>query len=62
MKWGGIMQIKESEPDKRLSQRLNLSFEIIANDIDAFAPGAIIPLQIAAIDSNKENSILVEKD
>ncbi len=68
------MQIKESEPDKRLNQRLNLSFditlpeqkgktidisatgvyfEIITDDIDAFAPGAIIPLQIAAIDSNE---------
>ena len=71
---GGGMQIKESVPDKRLNQRLNLSFEIslpeqkgktinisaggvyfevITNDIDAFAPGAIIPLQISAVDSNE---------
>lgn len=68
------MQIKESDPDKRLNQRLNLSFditlpeqkgktinisasgayfEVITNDIDAFTPGAIIPLQISAVDSNK---------
>ena len=67
------MQLKESEPDKRLNQRLNLSydislpdqkgktinisasgvyFEVITNNIDEFAPGAIIPLQIAAVDSN----------
>ncbi len=68
------MQIKESDPDKRLNQRQNLSFdislseqkgktinisatgvyfEVITNDIDSYAPGAIIPLQISAVDSNK---------
>ena len=70
------MQIKETDPDKRLNQRLNLSFdislpdqkgktinvsatgvyfEVITNDIGAFAPGAIIPLQISAVDSNERN-------
>ncbi len=68
------MQTKESQPDKRLNQRLDLSFdislseqkgktinisatgvyfEVITNDIDSYAPGAIIPLQISAVDSNK---------
>lgn len=68
------MQIKDSDPDKRLNQRQNLSFdislpeqngktinisatgvyfEVITDKIDTFAPGAIIPLQISAIDSNK---------
>ncbi|MBC8549342.1 MAG: PilZ domain-containing protein [Candidatus Brocadiales bacterium] len=28
-------------------------FEIITDNIDAFAPGSVIPLQIAAIDSNE---------
>lgn len=68
------MKTKESDPDKRLNQRLNLSFdislpeqngktinisatgvyfEIITDDIDAYAPGAIISLQISAIGSNE---------
>jgi len=29
-------------------------FEIITDNIDAFAPGSVIPLQIAAIDSNEK--------
>ncbi len=68
------MMVGESGPDKRLNQRLNLSFdislpdqkgktinvsatgvyfEVITNDIDAFSPGAVIPLQISAVDSNE---------
>ena len=68
------MQIKESDPDKRLNQRQDLSFdislpeqtgktinisatgvyfEVITDRIDTFAPGAKIPLQISAIDSNE---------
>jgi len=73
------MMIKESDPDKRINQRLNLSFdislpdqkgktinvsatgvyfEVLTDDIDAFAPGAVIPLQISAIDSNERKLIL----
>ncbi len=65
--------VEESDSDKRLNQRLNLSFdislpehkgktlnvsatgvyfEVITNNIDAYAPGSIIPLQISAVDSN----------
>lgn len=68
------MTIKESDSDKRLNQRLNLSFdislsdqmgktinvsatgvyfELITNDVDAFAPGSVIPLQISAVDTNE---------
>lgn len=67
------MAIKESDSDKRLNQRLNLSFdislsdqmgktinvsatgvyfEVVTKDIDAYAPGSIIPLQISAVDTN----------
>ena len=28
-------------------------FEVITDDIDAFAPGSVIPLQISAVDTNK---------
>ncbi len=28
-------------------------FEIIADDVDAYAPGSIIPLQISAVDTNE---------
>ncbi len=28
-------------------------FEIVTDDIDAFAPGSVIPIQIAAVDSNE---------
>lgn len=69
-----IMNVKESDPDKRINQRLNLSFdisldeqngktinisatgvyfEITTKDLDAFSPGAVIPLKIAAIDANE---------
>ncbi|MHC4321705.1 MAG: hypothetical protein ACYST3_05460 [Planctomycetota bacterium] len=68
------MTIKESDSDKRLNQRRNLSFdillsdqmgktinvsetgvyfEVITNDIDAFSPGAVIPLKISAVDTNE---------
>ncbi|OHB49544.1 MAG: hypothetical protein A2106_06655 [Planctomycetes bacterium GWF2_40_8] len=63
------MQAKEKDSDKRINERLNLSFlislpgqngktinvsasgvyfEVITNDIEAFAPGTIIPIQITA--------------
>lgn len=68
------MTVKESDSDKRLNQRLNLSFdislsdqmgktinvsatgvyfELITKDVDAFAPGSVIPLQISAVDTNE---------
>ncbi len=28
-------------------------FEVITDDIDAFAPGSVIPLQISAVDTNE---------
>ncbi len=28
-------------------------FEIITDDVDAFAPGSVVPLQISAVDSNE---------
>ena len=28
-------------------------FEVITNDIDAFSPGAVIPLKISAVDTNE---------
>ncbi len=68
------MVAEESGSDKRLNQRLNLSFdislpeqkgktinvsasgvyfEVITNDIDAYCPGAVIPLKISAVDTNE---------
>ncbi len=28
-------------------------FEVVTDDIDAYAPGSVIPIQIAAVDSNE---------
>ncbi len=83
------MQTKESYSDRRINQRLDLSFdislpdqkgktlnvsatgvyfEVITSDIDAFAPGSIIPLQISAIDSNERklnlrgNGLIIRED
>ena len=28
-------------------------FEVVTNEVDAFSPGAVIPLQIAAVDNNE---------
>lgn len=74
-----VMAIEESGSDKRLNERLNLTFdislqdqkgktinvsatgvyfEIVTYDIDAYAPGSIIPLQITAIDSNERSLTL----
>ena len=46
-----------SLPDQK-GKTINISasgvyFEVITDDIDAFAPGSVIPLQISAVDTNK---------
>ncbi len=46
-----------SLPDQK-GKTINISatgvyFEVITDDIDAFAPGSIIPLQISAVDTNE---------
>ncbi len=43
-------------------------FELITDDIDAFAPGSVVPLQISAVDSNERmlnlsgNGIIIRED
>ena len=51
------LALEISLPDKN-GKTVNISasgvcFEVITDDIDAFAPGSVIPLQISAVDTNK---------
>ncbi len=46
-----------SLPDQK-GKTINISatgvyFEVITDDVDAFAPGSVIPLQISAVDANE---------
>jgi len=46
-----------SLPEKK-GKTINISatgvyFEVITDDVDAFAPGSVIPLQISAVDTNE---------